>query len=609
MATQISNNYDIPKDGYVAFDAMSLRDLIINRLNEQKIFTDQNFLGSNLASIIDIISYSYHTLIYYLNKTSSESLFSEAQLYENVNRIVKLIDYSPIGYQTATLSLECSATSNLEQGVYTIPRYSYVLSNNIKYCFNEDLTFIKKETETESLNELFSQKILFEGKFVQYPIYTASGEENESIILNTGNDKIDHFNIDVYVKRNLTQKWQQFTKTQNLFLEDGNALKCEIRLNQNKKYEIKFGNNINGIKLEEGDKVIVYYLASTGEQGVVGANIMNNQNTILVKYDNVQYNEILSDLFLNNNNFITPKQASSFLFNNKSGSTEPKEIETVDEIKNNAPALYRSQHRLVTTRDFEVFIKSNFTNLISDVKCVNNWSYISDYLKYFYEMGVSNPSLTNRALFNQVMFADSCNFNNVYLFVIPRSVTQRLNYLTPSLKSLITSSMQNVKMATIEPVFIDPVYKAVSLGISESLSKLDPTIDEDICRLNVIKYPTARRSDESIKQDIVNIIRDYFNRSKTQLGEMIDTRLLTQQILGIDGVRTIFTTRTDNPDIKTEGLSLFVWNPVYPDNDKLVSINNIPLRYFEYPFFNNLDTLNSKIIISNVNNIFETIEY
>ena len=54
-----TNNFDIPKGGYVAFDALSLRELIINRLNEQKVFTDQNFLGSNLASIIDIVAYYY----------------------------------------------------------------------------------------------------------------------------------------------------------------------------------------------------------------------------------------------------------------------------------------------------------------------------------------------------------------------------------------------------------------------------------------------------------------------------------------------------------------------------------------------------------------------
>ncbi|NDB83951.1 MAG: hypothetical protein EB127_14690, partial [Alphaproteobacteria bacterium] len=64
------------KNEYIAFDALSLRQLIIDRLNEQNVFTEQNYIGSNLAAIIDIVSYAYNTLIFYLNKTSSESLFS-----------------------------------------------------------------------------------------------------------------------------------------------------------------------------------------------------------------------------------------------------------------------------------------------------------------------------------------------------------------------------------------------------------------------------------------------------------------------------------------------------------------------------------------------------
>ena len=84
MATEESE-FNLRQDGYVAFDAVSLKDLIIERLNENKIFTDQNFEGSNLSSLIDIISYSYHTLIYYLNKNSAESSFTQAEIYENIN--------------------------------------------------------------------------------------------------------------------------------------------------------------------------------------------------------------------------------------------------------------------------------------------------------------------------------------------------------------------------------------------------------------------------------------------------------------------------------------------------------------------------------------------
>jgi len=86
----------INKDSYLTFDGKSIRDVIIDRLNKEGIFTDQNYQGSNLSAFIDVISYCFSTLLYYLNKTSSESMFSEAQLYENMNRIIKILNYGNI---------------------------------------------------------------------------------------------------------------------------------------------------------------------------------------------------------------------------------------------------------------------------------------------------------------------------------------------------------------------------------------------------------------------------------------------------------------------------------------------------------------------------------
>jgi hypothetical protein len=602
-----TNSFDLPKDGYVAFDAMSLRQLIINRLNEQDVFKDQNFLGSNLAAIIDIVAYSYHTLIYYLNKTSSESMFSEAQLYENINRIVKLIDYSPIGFQTSTLAFNCSADS-LDQSLYTIPRYSYIISNNILYSFNEDITFVKTQDQIlESLDELAEQKLLFQGLYQEHPIQTASGDDNEIIILNPQDNLVDHFNIDVYVRPKQTQRWEIYTPSANLFLEDGSAKKYEIRLNQNKRYELKFGNDVNGVKLNTGDEVAIYYLASQGQNGVVGPGAINNSQ--LVRFNTLQFNEIINDVFADQFRYLTDDEMLNLKFRNFASSTPIKDAETVDQIRQTAPANYRSQYRLVTTRDYEVFVRTNFTNLLADVRCVNNWDYVAGYLKYFYDIGITEPSKTERALFNQVQYADSCNFNNVYLLVVPRSVSRNLDYLVPAQKELINSSLLTSKMATTETVFMDPVYKAISIGITSSLLTVDPVVEEELCELEIIKRTSSRRDNQSIVNDIVNTFQKYFARNTTKLGQTVDTRSLTQQILDVDGVETFFTVRVDDPTIKSEGLSLFIWNPVYPDRDKNVTTNNIPLRYFEYPFFNNLETLATKIKVTAVPTIFETTEY
>ena len=137
------SQFKLKQDGYVAFDAVSLKDLIIERLNENKVFTDQNYEGSNLSSLIDIISYSYHTLIYYLNKNSSESTFTQAELYENINQIVKSIDYNPTGPQTANLNFQVDATEDLDTGLYTIPRYSYFTFSGTSFSFNEDISLNK----------------------------------------------------------------------------------------------------------------------------------------------------------------------------------------------------------------------------------------------------------------------------------------------------------------------------------------------------------------------------------------------------------------------------------------------------------------------------------
>ena len=85
-----NTDYKLSQDAYVAFDAVTLKDFIINRLEEDENFTDQIYEGSNLASIIEIIAYSYHVLLFYLNTTASESTFSQASLYENMNKIVNL---------------------------------------------------------------------------------------------------------------------------------------------------------------------------------------------------------------------------------------------------------------------------------------------------------------------------------------------------------------------------------------------------------------------------------------------------------------------------------------------------------------------------------------
>ena len=93
-----NQNYQLSFNSYAAFDATTLKSLMQQRLIDGGVFTDQIFEGSNFNSLLDVIAYSYHVLLFYLNRTANEASFSSAQLYENVNRIVKILNYNPINW-------------------------------------------------------------------------------------------------------------------------------------------------------------------------------------------------------------------------------------------------------------------------------------------------------------------------------------------------------------------------------------------------------------------------------------------------------------------------------------------------------------------------------
>lgn len=54
--------------------------------------------GSNLAVLIDLCAYLFQCMTFALNNAASESMFSDTQIYENINRLVKLIGYNPKGF-------------------------------------------------------------------------------------------------------------------------------------------------------------------------------------------------------------------------------------------------------------------------------------------------------------------------------------------------------------------------------------------------------------------------------------------------------------------------------------------------------------------------------
>lgn len=593
--------FNLPQDAYVNFDAVSLRAFMIKRLNEGGVFTDQNFEGSNISAILDILAYYTHVLMFYLNQTSAESMFSQSTIYENMNKIVKLIGYKPTGKQTSLTPIDCVASSNLAPGNYNIRKYSYFLVDNIQYTFNDDFSFDKVTSDDETIDSLAENAVLFQGTVGEYPIYTAEGVEYESfpivvdnLVDSTDSRFISHGSISIYVKEVNTDTWYEYSEVESLFLAPPTDRVFDIRLNENGHYEVKFGNGVFGRRLDSGDQVVATYILSDGDAGLISKNTINGNK--LFVYSSRQFEEIYNDVNDSTSIQIDGSNNTNLTFTNTANSTLVFEAETVDQIRENTPTFLSTQIRLVTESDYEKFLKKSIPTILNDVKVVDNDTFMQGYIQYFYDICV-DPNRVNRVILNQVNFADPCDFNNVNIFCVPSFQLTSDNlypdFLSNSFKNQIINLCKDKKMISNDVVPRDPIYMALDLGFDNNLQSKDV---RDVTKLVVTREKNDKVNKDLLKQQVLNTLVGYFNPENIVLGQKIDISSITSSLLSIRGIRSIKTVNTSN-NLIYDGLSFVAWNPVFEGADETLINQNTILEYFKFPYLYAPNALANKISI------------
>ena len=597
-------DFNLPQDAYAAFDAVSLKDFIIQRLNENEKFTDQNFEGSNLAAVIDIIAYSYHVLLFYLNNTASETTFDQASLYENMNKIVKVIGYKPVGKKTSLASIRASATKDLAVGNYTIRKNSFFLVDNIAYTFNDDYSFTVNEAKQQQLLELDNNVILYQGRLSEYPDYIAQGENFESItivvdnILDSSDSRfIADDTISVYVKEADSGTYYEYKEVDSLYIKDSSARVYEKRLNENGHFTIKFGDGTSGKKLQSGDIVSINYILSDGVKGVISTNAINGNK--LFAYDSSRQRQIFDDTYTDKDTttFISATNNSLLTFVNPQPSSPVTDEESVEQIRDNAPKLFSSQERFVSIADYKAFLNKNFANILIDSQVVSNDTFINDYIQYFYNICV-DPDKSNRVLINQINFSDSCDFNNINIFTVPRfNIKTDGDYppfLSNSIKKLIVDTSLERKTVSHEVVPRDPIYMAFDLCFSNQV-ELTPELSDNTT-LVLVREANNKINKEILKSKVLAIIKKFFGPTNNSLGQTLSLSTLVSEILTVEGIKRI-ETRNTQENISFRGISFISYNPLYPSADISIVNQDESLPFFKFPFLINPNSLAAKLTV------------
>jgi hypothetical protein len=447
---------------------------------------------------------------------------------------------------------------------------------------------------------------LYQGNYTEYPLYIAIGENFEVLrvvlVDQDGNSPfVDHFTINVYIKDKVTQKWSLWTQVPNLFLSENQDTVYELRYNENGRYEIKFGNDITGKKLNSGDEVLVFYMKSDGTPGEAGVGTLDGNS--LFSYSSLNYTIVLNDTKNENITYMTPEQFSFLTFTNTDPSTKFGEPETVANIRDNSPNTFKRQYRLITAEDFRNYISTTFKNIIHDVQVVNNKDFLNGHMQYLYNIGLKYPSLESRVLYNQITFADTCNFNNVYCYLVPKlkqanSVKVNNNFVTDAQKQFIENYVDPIKLTSSEVIYSDPMYMAFNLGISLPVETLNKDIYQQT-KLIIVKKFDSRINDDEIKSVITKIFQDYFDPNNVLLGQTVNLTDLNNSVQNIDGVKSFYTRRIaeDGRILETDGISILYWNSVYANEDIYTSTQNINLQYFQFPYLYDRDNFLERIEI------------
>ena len=317
----------------------SIKDYL--RANTQ--FKDMDFEGSNLSILIDILAYNSYTTAYNTNMAINETFIDSATLRENVVSLARNIGYVPRSRRAARATVNFNAsgiTSTTKQITFQPGVIANGSVSNINYVFSlpEAVSFNAFNGASRGV------MVIYQGQYVTNSYVVDNNNPSERYVL--PNDGIDTSTITVKIRNsasdNTTTSYELvdniigITSTSNIYL---------LQETTDEKYELLFGDDVFGKKLESGNIIDISYIKTNGKAG----NGIENFNFAGLIKDEDGADETDFRVFLS--------------ANEKSANGD--EIEPVESVKYYAPRLYAAQHRAVTANDYEAIIPSIYPNIES----------------------------------------------------------------------------------------------------------------------------------------------------------------------------------------------------------------------------------------------------
>jgi len=431
-------------------------------LKAQNEFSDYDFEGSGLSTLIDLLSYNTHYNAYLANMLVNEMFLDSAVKRTSAVSIAKHLGYTPRSVRgaRATITVQVNSPTGSPSNV-TMDRYTPFTTtvNGTSFTF---LNTVPYTVTPSGGNYIFTDIEIVEGQNFEYKYTVASPGPSEKFEIPSEN--VDTSTLRVLVQNSSADTIQTVYSLYNeLSAVESDSLVYYIEENANGRYQIYFGDDVLGKKLIAGNIVIIQYLVSSGSDCNVSSLLPQTFS--------------LSGTIDGNSN-VTITVGS-----NSTGGA-PKE--TISEIKFNAPRQYLSQNRAVTSDDYKTIIQTNYPLAQSiavwggedNVPPIYGKVLIS--LKPYAGYVISNltkESIKNDILASKKAIGIQIDFVEPQYFYVNLNVTVNYNSRNTTLsnsqiKTLATNAITNYFANNLEKFDADFYLSKLSKAIDDSSSAI-----------------------------------------------------------------------------------------------------------------------------------------
>ena len=369
-------------------------------MRSQSDFTDYDFEGSALATILDTLAYNTYYTAFNTNMVVNEMFIDSATLRDNVVAIAKQLGYrpksatSPTAYVSFSINYTNATTDTeliLQAGTGFVSSYD----NNIySYITTNDVT-----GQVANNVATFTDVPIREGTLLTNTFTVNSAIKSQRFILD--NQDIDTNTIRVQVYPGGGSFNEEYKVADNILGVDGNSKVFFVDEIEDQRYEILLGDGVLGKQVENNSRVEVSYVTTSGAES-------NGVKTFV--FTGV----------VQNPNGVSPN-AFTTTITSSTASSGGEAVESTSKIKYTAPKAYGTQDRAVTAQDYEAIVRKVY------------------------------PATSDIIIFGGED-QDPPQYGKVFIVLKPNDAS----YLTSLTKSQIIDDLKKYVVASVEPEIVDP---------------------------------------------------------------------------------------------------------------------------------------------------------